>query len=90
MDNIFVLDTLIQLHLGRNKGKLFALFVDFKRAFDSIAHKLLWLKLYKLGVGSKLCKILIDLYSKANISVKGNSGTSQAIKIMKGVLQGEI
>lgn len=31
-----------------------AIFVDFKRAFDHVNHCLLWFKLYKLGVFSKI------------------------------------
>ena len=41
MDNIFVLNALIQRFLSEVKGKIFALFVDFRRAFPSVSHALL-------------------------------------------------
>lgn len=46
-DNIFVLNSMIQTRLSLNRGKLFVLFVDFRTAFPSVNHNLLWIKLYK-------------------------------------------
>ena len=49
-DHIFALKTLIDDHIGnKNKGKLYACFVDFKKAFDSIWHNGLFYKLLQLG-----------------------------------------
>ena len=70
MDNIFTLNALIQFSLNNVKGKLFSLLVDFKRAFPSINHALLWHKLRKFGVSSKIINILISLYSQALMQVK--------------------
>ena len=53
-DNIFDLNTIIQLHLERDKVKLYALFIDFKGAFDSITHSLLSNIFRKIGIGSKI------------------------------------
>ena len=38
-DNIFILNSIIQIHL---RLKVFVAFVDFKSAFDTINHNLLW------------------------------------------------
>ena len=65
-DHIFTLNSLRQISfIKRRKRKLHLLFVDFARAFDSIKHSKLWAKLYKLGVSSKLIRILSDIYGKA-------------------------
>lgn len=53
IDNLFTLGILIELHLRRSKNAVYAVFVDFKGAFPSIVHDLLWYKLKKLGVSSK-------------------------------------
>ena len=66
-------------------GKLYALFVDLRRAFDSINHIKLWRKLYKIGVSSKLICILRDLYSKANMKVRTTDGPTRNFKISQGV-----
>lgn len=72
------------------KEKLFVLFIDFRGAFPSVAHDLLWKKLHYIGTGSKLINILINLYEKANVSVKNSRGISKETQVTRGVLQGEV
>ena len=90
IDNIFTLSSIIQLQLQKKRGKLFAFFVDFKRAFPSINHSILWQKLDKKGLSTKVIKIIMSLYSKANMSVKIGDSTSMSVDITEGVLQGEV
>ena len=89
LDNIFSLNSIIQLHLSRDRGKLYALFIDFKGAFDSISHALLWNKLKKIGIGSKIINVLKSLYSNASIKIKTGGDLTEKIRVTKGVLQGE-
>ena len=42
IDNIYILNYLVNRNLGRKKGKLIALFVDFKAALDSVNRRVLW------------------------------------------------
>ena len=42
IDNVFSLQALIQKYLCHSRGRFYCLFVDFRRAFDSIAHNKLW------------------------------------------------
>lgn len=42
LDNIFSLYATVQLTLRKKKVKMFGVFVDFKKAFDSVPHLLLW------------------------------------------------
>lgn len=46
-------------------------------------------KLYTAGVRTKFIKILISLYSQANVSVKGKEGRSELLEVTEGVMQGE-
>lgn len=49
MDNIFVLTSII--YITQTQGfNLYTVVIDFKRAFDSINHQLLWQKLFDLGI----------------------------------------
>lgn len=89
-DNIFVLNALIQKALNTIKGKLFVLFVDFRRAFPSLNHLLLWFKLKNYGISTKIIRILASLYSKAMMFVKIAGSVSEGIDITEGVLQGDI
>ena len=66
------------------------MFVDFARAFDSIDHQKLWLKLYKLGVSPKLIRILSDIYSKASMKIRTVDGHTKKFPVSEGVLQGEL
>ena len=42
IDNLFTLNALGQKYLSRKGGRLYCVFVDFSRAFDSIPHAHLW------------------------------------------------
>ena len=76
--------------LNQKGGKVFALFVDFKRAFPSVSHDILWRKLYKFGLSTKLIEVIKNLYSKAKIKIKTDSGTTEEIDVTEGVMQGKI
>ena len=88
-DNIFSLNAIIQLKLRKKGGKLFALFVDFKSAFPSIKHNILWKKLHSLGLSTKFINILRNIYSQARVAITNGSEATEFTKISKGLLQGE-
>ena len=90
LDNIYTLNSIIQLKLRQDKGKLYALFIDFKSAFNTVNHDLLWQKLKDIGFSSKFIRILSSLYSKAKIKISDFNELSESIKVSIGVLQGEI
>lgn len=89
MDNIFVLNSIINNNLRLPKRKVYALFIDFKKAFDSVSHELLWQELFSKGVSSKIIRIIRNLYKNANIIIDGQSGDERLTSITKGVLQGD-
>lgn len=89
-DNVFILNSIIQIKLSQPKRNLYAFVIDFVRAFDSIKHSLLWKKLFKIGVSGKFIRLCQSLYNRANISVRCQSGVSEKVDVTEGVLQGEI
>ena len=89
-NQIFSLMGLAQIHSRIDERKIFVIFVDFKRAFDSVSHDLLWRKLHHMGVSGKILRTMNSLYSKANFRVRTNSGHTPPIEVTEGVLQGEI
>lgn len=89
LDHVFTLSCLNQIQLGLRKRKAFILFVDFKSAFDSLSHDLLWHKLFSLGLSGKIIRILQNLYSKASVRIKIRGEYSESISLGDGVLQGE-
>ncbi len=75
-DHIFTLQTLIDKYVHQNKGKIFACFIDFKKAFDSIWHEGLYLKLLDSGIGGKFYDLIKSMYTASQCAVKiGNQRT---------------
>ena len=60
-DCIFVLHTLIQKLLAR-KSKLYCAFIDYKKAFDTIIHDAMWIKLTIAGLSSKMITTYYNSY----------------------------
>ena len=48
-DHIFILNTIVKRFMRVEKRKLFVAFIDFRKAYDKINRKLLFLKLQRLG-----------------------------------------
>ena len=53
-DNIFTLQAMVQKYLSKCGGRFYCLFIDFSKAFDTIAHQKLLSSLNKKGIGGKL------------------------------------
>ena len=62
---------------------MFVAFIDFAKAFDSVHHQLLWMKLSALGFSTKMLKILQNMYSNASsvVMMDGCISTSFLCKI---------
>ena len=86
-DAIFILTTAIQDYKRRHKP-VYACFVDFARAFDSVEHTLLWKKLARMGLSNKILHILQDMYLKATSRVKVNGALTNPFSCDIGVRQG--
>ena len=69
-DAHITLSTLIQSYCHKNDKKIFACFVDFKKAFDTIPRDLLFTKLLGHGITGKFFNILKTFYTNDNCCVK--------------------
>lgn len=88
-DNIFVFNSAIQIKLRNKGGKLYAVFVDFQRAFDLVNHRILFQKLYDMGISQRIISVLMSLYENARICMETPSGRTESVSVTRGVLQGE-
>jgi hypothetical protein len=50
-DNIFILKTTTDKYLSRKRGKVYWLFIDLQKAFDTVVREALW---WKLGTINKI------------------------------------
>lgn len=87
-DHMFVLRTLIEKY--RSCGsKLFACFIDFSKAFDTVLHSALFVKLHNIGVTGKFLKVLTELYNKSKLCVKLDNYLTKSFTQSVGVKQGD-
>lgn len=88
-DHIFKLKTIIDRYLGKSK-KLFTCFIDLKKAFDSVIHPALILKLAKIGIGGKYISAIQSMYKNIRLHVKiNNDEMTEAFPSDVGVFQGD-
>uniref|UniRef100_A0A8C5MQ68 ribonuclease H n=1 Tax=Leptobrachium leishanense TaxID=445787 RepID=A0A8C5MQ68_9ANUR len=88
-DHIYTLHSLIKDHVHNTKhGKIFACFVDFKKAFDSVWHPGLFLKLLESGIGGKTYDVIKSSYNENFCSIKVNGKRTEYFRQARGVRQG--
>ena len=88
-DSLFVLKTLINKYVHKNKRKLFVCFVDLQKAFDSVWRNGLLFKLVKIGVGKQLYNIVKQQLSKTETAFKFENSHSNLFQIHRGQRQGD-
>ncbi|KAM8704295.1 hypothetical protein ACLKA7_008835 [Drosophila subpalustris] len=87
VDSIFALTAIANHHLAQKK-KMYAFFVDFKAAFDTIDRNSLYLKLSNLGVSTKMINIVKSLYCQNKTTVWDGKQLSKWFTTNLGVKQG--
>ena len=87
MNNMFTLQSLVQKHISKEKGRYHVLFIDFSKAFDMIPHSLLWYKLIKSGIHGRTLNVLRDMYSKMKACVKTKQGLTEFLNCNIGTRQ---
>ena len=88
VEKVFVLKMLIQHRIEKKDGKVFAVFIDYKKAFDRVWHDGLFSVLQQYGVLRKLINIIRDLYSKAKTCIRVNNNLTDWFETTIGVRQG--
>ena len=88
-DSFFVLNAFIQKILNE-KGRLFCAFIDLKRAFDSVYLNGLWFKPHKIGISTKMLRIINGMYNKVKSCVRGCYSYSDFFDCAVGLKRGEV
>ena len=89
-DHLFTLTTIINHYVVKNKKPLFICFIDFKKAFYTVDHKLLWDKLNHYGVEGKFLNIIKSMYEKVKSCERSRSGITNFFNHNRGVRQGSL
>ena len=87
-DHLLTLKTIVKKYVTIGKKKLFACFVDFKKAYDSVLHEVLFYKVSKMGIGGKTLELIKDIYRKTKCAVKAKNSITSFFEYTKGVRQG--
>ena len=88
VDHVFTLRTLIDKYVHYHKEKVYACFVDFRKAFDSVWHEGLFYKLLKTNIGGNLYNLMKSLYCNSTCSIKIGENKTQPFSYSRGVRQG--
>jgi hypothetical protein len=87
-DHLFVLKTLIDNYFNKGK-KLFACFIDLKKAFDTVSRACLLTKLHDIDVGGIFLKTLESMFSNDQLCVRVGHQITPFFKSNIGVRQGD-
>jgi exonuclease III len=86
-DNLFILNTITEK--ARKLGEdIYLVFVDFRKAFDTICRDRLWDVLARKGLGGNAVNLIKNLYNGHARSVKTPCGKTDWMPCEKGVRQG--
>ena len=88
IDHIYVLNSIIDFYL-HHKKKIYACFVDYRKAFDSVDRVSLWGKLLSTGINGKILTVIKNLYSNAKSCIKSGNKVSDFFSCNVGVRQGD-
>ena len=86
-DHILTLQTIVNKY-RKLKSPVYAVFVDFRKAFDSVCREALFLKLAKLGIKGKIFETLNHMYTNSTAQIKLSGHLSNKFPIRKGTEQG--
>ena len=88
-DHLFSLRTIIDKYVkASTKGTIYACFIDFKKAFDSVWHDGLFLRLLQNNINGNFYSLIKSLYSKSKCFIKLGSKRTQTFDYARGVRQG--
>ena len=87
-DHIFLLQTIIEKVVKKNKSKLYAAFIDFKKAYDTVDRSRLFERLKSVGINGFFFRNITSMYEKTKYSIKLKKGFLDPIDSNLGLKQG--
>ena len=87
-DHILTLSTIIEKYVRLGKRRLFACFVDYRKAFDTVCRDALLFKLKQIGIAGNFFQCLNYMYCHSSTRIKLIKKLSAAIDVTVGTEQG--
>ena len=88
-DHILTMKATVNKYVEYQKGKVFACFIDFKKAFDTVWHDGLFHKLQQIGIDGNFLGTLKHMYKNTKCAIKLGDQLTQFFQCKKGVRQGD-
>ena len=85
-EQIFNLKILCKKHI-QHQQDLYHVFIDFKKAFYRVWHKILWATMKRYNISANLIQVIKNLYDKATSAVLFNSSIGDWFRTTVGVRQ---
>ena len=86
-DHIYLLKTLITKYT-KNRGRLYAAFIDFKKAYDTVNRDTLLRNLREYGINGKMWENIKSIYKSVTYSIKIKNKVMDPISSNLGLKQG--
>ena len=87
-DHIFLLTTVLDKVVKKDKEKLYTAFIDFKKAYDTVDRELLFEHLNDLGINGPFLQNLKSMYENTKYFIKLTGGYTDALESNLGLKQG--
>ena len=87
-DHIFLLQTIIEKVVKKNKNRLYAVFIDFKKAYDTVDRGKLFRRLQEIGINGPFFKNIRAMYKTVSYKIKLKGGYLDPIESNLGLKQG--
>ncbi len=87
VDMIFSARQIVEMAREHNT-KVYMLFVDHRKAYDSIPRQALWLVLRKYGIPSVMVNLIQSLHEGMKAEVTVNGSVTSEIAVQNGLCQG--
>ena len=86
-DMIFTVRQLVEKS-WEHQAKIFLLFIDLKKAYDSVPREALWLALAKLGVPESIIQLIKSFHQGMEATIQLDGSTLDPIAVDNGLRQG--
>ena len=86
-DHIFLLQTIVEKVVKKQNKKLYTVFIDFKKAYDTVDRNLLIKRLLDLSINGIFLQNIAAMYNKIEYIVQLGKGNSNNISSNLGLKQ---
>ena len=88
-DHIYTLQTVVKKYTKLYKKKIYACFIDLRKAFDKVWHAGLLYKLKMIGISHNFYNVIKDMYLNTEVCMKFNDERTDFLHPTVGVKQGD-